>query len=366
VACLYFVRTPYDLRTHDLEEHIEYTQFIVQNKKLPKPYQLWQSYHPPLYYLIASLFGDDLTRGDKAIHVNKSRLISIFFGLWTLFIILSLLRSLNITPPQQLLVALFIATIPKYIFVFSTYNNDSLAMFCSVAIVYYSYSLSLNWSKAKSIILLIATTAALYAKYTSIVCFISVCIVLLRKLFLLQLPTKNGVKTLLVLMISAALFLPYVIIHNYQNTHKLFPTNFDSKRFPTPTKHLNIKRIMRIPILQSNLHEWTDPWAHPDPSYQHKAKKSHDFWGYMLVTSLIGEYNFKYPSVNFYWFLYYIHFIIGFLSICFVLKGSSVVRYFAFCGLLGYVIQALLLLQVYARPCTMDFRYVCWLWLCWS
>ena len=46
-----------DFFTHDFEGHVHYTKLIYELKKLPHPNQGWQTYQPPLYYIINQLFG---------------------------------------------------------------------------------------------------------------------------------------------------------------------------------------------------------------------------------------------------------------------------------------------------------------------
>jgi len=55
VRLAYLWVTPFSLRTHDGEGHIEYVEYILHHHSLPGPYEGWVFYHPPLYYILGAL-----------------------------------------------------------------------------------------------------------------------------------------------------------------------------------------------------------------------------------------------------------------------------------------------------------------------
>jgi hypothetical protein len=50
----YLTATPYTVRTHDLEGHLEYVEYLVHHGALPHPYDGWSFYQPPLYFALAA------------------------------------------------------------------------------------------------------------------------------------------------------------------------------------------------------------------------------------------------------------------------------------------------------------------------
>lgn len=74
VGAFYIVRTDGRLQ-HDLRGHVEYTQRIYRDKALPSPYQGWQTYHPPLYYLVNQF----AFPGDRR-HMGIVRFMSVLYG----------------------------------------------------------------------------------------------------------------------------------------------------------------------------------------------------------------------------------------------------------------------------------------------
>jgi hypothetical protein len=63
----YLLVTPYSVRNHDVDQHIEYVEYLVAHHTVPKPSDGWAFYHPPSYYVLAAL----LWRGLMAIGVTK-------------------------------------------------------------------------------------------------------------------------------------------------------------------------------------------------------------------------------------------------------------------------------------------------------
>jgi hypothetical protein len=53
---LYFLNTPFGMRTHDVGGHLQYIEYLVNNHSIPAIHYGWQTYQPPLYYLVAAFF----------------------------------------------------------------------------------------------------------------------------------------------------------------------------------------------------------------------------------------------------------------------------------------------------------------------
>lgn len=152
----------------DEERHFAYCEYIAQNHKLPA-YQpdsqeniVGMAFHPPLYYLIGSLFcKDDATLLEEEITVNEGpgftqiihpkdetvfpfsgkarsahllRLLSLSFSALTLLFIY--LIVIIIFPGETVLATvttLFVATIPQFLHGSVSVSNDSLAILLSTA-----------------------------------------------------------------------------------------------------------------------------------------------------------------------------------------------------------------------------------------
>jgi hypothetical protein len=61
VRIAYLFVTPYSIRTHDVDQHIEYVEYLLAHHALPPSTALWASYHPPFYFVLAALLWRALT-----------------------------------------------------------------------------------------------------------------------------------------------------------------------------------------------------------------------------------------------------------------------------------------------------------------
>ncbi|HYH02808.1 MAG TPA: hypothetical protein VEC37_06885, partial [Bacillota bacterium] len=55
IRLLYFLITAYDNRSHDVGGHMHYIEYLVNHCTIPPVHEGWQTYHPPLYYMVAAL-----------------------------------------------------------------------------------------------------------------------------------------------------------------------------------------------------------------------------------------------------------------------------------------------------------------------
>ena len=106
VRIAYLLVTPYSVRTHDVDQHLEYVEYLVAHHALPRPGDGWAFYHPPSYYVLAAL----LWRGLWALHVTKRPVLIVALQLQSLayelgFLVFALLtgkRWLDRVPDARL------------------------------------------------------------------------------------------------------------------------------------------------------------------------------------------------------------------------------------------------------------------------
>ncbi|MEI6728455.1 MAG: hypothetical protein WCK98_02325 [bacterium] len=55
IRITYLSYTHFNLRTHDVDGHIDYINFLLENHRLPDSKACWQCYQPPVYYTLASV-----------------------------------------------------------------------------------------------------------------------------------------------------------------------------------------------------------------------------------------------------------------------------------------------------------------------
>jgi hypothetical protein len=156
IGLLYSYYTPLWLPP-DEELHFAYCEYIAKNHSLPqsilstKQARISQAFHPPLYYLIGSIF---CSKKQKPIHelltVNDGpgfsiiqhpegetsiaqrayllRIFSLLFSLITVFCVYNLMLSL--VPGETMLAtatSLFVATNPQFLHISASISNETLA-----------------------------------------------------------------------------------------------------------------------------------------------------------------------------------------------------------------------------------------------
>ena len=367
IAVLYLRHTPLDHRNHDYSHHLYYTEIIATQHRFPKPYEGTETYHPPLYYLINSFLAPESLKTDKVLHSNCVRGLSVFYGALTI-ILLSWFCSKFVPDKRARLIALlFLITTPKFMFIFSTYNVDSLATLISVAVITISYMLYTNWSKNLALVFLLISTAGIYTKYTTVFCMIVVSLMCSYNFLKGKLPNKKQFGIISIFVLAMILHYPWLINHNYKNTGRLTPTNTDFKidqNLSIQSYFNSIRSVIRIPILQSTPHEWDEPWVYTIAD--HPETKANDYISTAFITSLIGEYVFSKPHKNFIWILYCIHLVLYIAAFMQVglspinkLAGSLIfLAHFVYLLMLGRV-------SIPVWAAYYDFRLICWSWLGW-
>lgn len=367
----YIERTPQDHRSHDFTGHLYNTKIIVNEKRLPKPYDLavpgGESFQPPLYYIVCSLINTKQINVNPKNHVDSIRILSLIFGAITIFLIGKLLVKFSSYSFGNLLVLCFLCSTPKFMFIFSTYNNDSLITTLGIAIITFSYELLNGWEKEKGTLLFIASIAALYTKFTIIPFIFIIIIFCLFFIFKTKQFNGNEIKIITVLLVSILTLIPWLYFHNYKLTGKFFPNTNEENT--TPINFSSFKKLLGVSLKIPSLidvhpdysHEWDKPWAYPAWQNIPKETKRYDFLGYVFITSLIGEYVFTAPEVNFIWLIIYINLILLMLSI--YLGFNNKISRFILIFIGSYLFEYLLLLtplkSSFMHP---DFRYIAWIW----
>jgi hypothetical protein len=51
----YLFVTPFSVRTHDVDQHVEYVDYLLAHHAIPSPGAGWAFYHPPFYFILAAL-----------------------------------------------------------------------------------------------------------------------------------------------------------------------------------------------------------------------------------------------------------------------------------------------------------------------
>lgn len=141
---LYALRTPYWMHAYDWQGHHQYIRFLFENGHLPAATFGWETFQPPLYYVLCALwlkytaflgFG----YGSLQIISVTMSIMTLLVGLW----IGTILFSKNDT--GALIFGLLIAVFPGLIVLSSQITNDGLLTLLLFIVI----GLLLRWKESK-------------------------------------------------------------------------------------------------------------------------------------------------------------------------------------------------------------------------
>jgi hypothetical protein len=353
LALLYSLRTGDRERTHDLGQHLRYTRILAGEHRLPDPREFLPAHHPPFYYLVNGLLAPQSPR-----HVFYVRILSVVYGQITLAVLALLLRELRVRPLVQLFSLAFLATTPKFVFVFTTYNNDSMATMLSVAMMVVCLKLVKRWRWSSAALLFALSVVGIYTKLTALNVLLVCALLTGCAGYRSWIPRTNAVRVLVLLLSCGITLLPWLWFHNFARTHEFLPFNSHGMH------HMRLeKSALRVVLTPPGVTdgEWSDPYSHLAEA---QGTKRGSLLAYLFTTSVFGEFKFLEPAHAIAWTLVWIHLLV-YLSGLRRSLASHETR-------LGLAVIALGVLSV-ARlvvhapwSCNMDFRYIAWTWTGWT
>lgn len=377
IAVLFISRVPYDRPgpAHDFGGHLGYTTHILTNHALPNPLGWWEAPQAPLYYFINSFILPKSLLTDKIAHIKFVRCLSVLYGTIVLVIFSWFLTKFNFTPITQGLVLLFIATTPAFVIVFSTYNNDSLAIMLSVVLLLLGYKLYYQWSWKLAPIFLFVATASLYTKLSTVIAHLTIILICCESIRHKKLPNLTQLKIICVLIMSILLLFPWAKFHNYKYTGKYFPSYTDVFGIKTKFGNEEFKTILgvvfRIPEWQKYKpdlsHEWDDPFCHPFFEAPNISTKRYDYLAYTFLTMTIDTYKYLAPAVGVVWSVLFLHLIAFIFAIKEIFK-SALNKLCGFIIFVSHLLSIALVLPatIFTPGPQVDYRYICWGLLAWA
>lgn len=348
----YILRTPRGAFNHDFPGHLFYTQLIAQQHRLPAPHENVETYQPPLYYLMTSHMNPFSPH-----HIFWVRLFSMELGLATLSLILWFLGRCQIRTWQQVLALLFLMTTPEFVFLFTAYNNDALAVFFSVLLLIISYELVRKWRWGLALGLLGVCIAGLYTKLNVVFAMTAVSTIVIFQAWRKQLSAYLALRVLGLFLLAGISLFPWLVGHNYFYTRRLVPTQVDVPTDPDVRLSEPALHVLLTPPGWTR-DEWKDPYAH---LWEPSGNKKHSYLAYLFTTSILGEYTFEFLPSYWIWLMIAMHAWI--YGCAFMQIGRSPTGRLAGVTLVlgGLLMSTLMLYRPYAS--LMDFRYAAWVWL---
>lgn len=281
---LYLSATPWSIRSLDWQGHMQYIGFIFDFHRLPDPAWGWQTYQPPLYYILSAVWTWLMQSPNRSFASAMDSL-----QLWSLLLscgqlVLMLWIGLQLFPDAKQrhalrLYALIVAVFPGVLFFSSRISNDVAAL----PLATLTLALLLRWWKKGSIGQMVAIAVSLgiglLTKSTALP--LLACVLLLIPLHPLLSWRRRALHAVTALVIVTAIAGPYFVMLHISgmgligNVASLDP----GLRISTSFWHLfsfNPLRILLHPIVGSFP-------AGPERQY---------LWEMLFRTALVGNATF--------------------------------------------------------------------------
>jgi hypothetical protein len=314
--------TDYNQKTHDVDSHIEYIEYISNNYKLPHPDSGWVYYHPPLYYILSAvlwkitpeinLFSKDLKRemlqylslfiwlgySIFSILIFKEFIDRIFISRKTIFsenkTIKFILKKMDITKGEFLLI--FCSTIflfwPSNILHSIRIGNDILLYLFSSISLYYIVRFYSSKGKFDFVLSIIFSALAILTKTSGIILFVLLGIILMLHWKNKTIENKTFLKNISLLCLSFLLVIPFAF-------RKVGYSLFFRKNLSIPTvivgnttdldSRLFVKNELQNYVWFDVKSFITEVFVNP---WEDTGGRQY-FWNYLFKTALFGEFNYN-------------------------------------------------------------------------
>jgi len=231
----------------DADGHIDYIRYVAEKWGVPSGEQGWEMYQPPAYYFVAAVvyraFLPQTIRASEAPQpptddfpaLKAVQLMTPFFALLQILIVLKTLALFNRNRPSSAMVAALIVLLPMQLYVSSFISNEvfaSLAITASLFLMVYVVSGD-RYGIVLSLALGAALSLACLSKYTGLVVVATMCFVygvtFLRK-------SVNRKKLIVSFTISSAIVMSLAgpfYYRNYIQYGRLLPVNQELRKCPS-------------------------------------------------------------------------------------------------------------------------------------
>lgn len=191
--------------------------------------------HPPLFFVLNYYWSQWFGYSEKIIRTPAA-----FYFIFTLFLILSILKRQNFDLSKSIILISLVVLSPFYLFLSNFARPYTLLLFLALLSSYLSYELVLTDFKGRIIFYYIATSVAcLYTHYYGTLVIASQAVYLCVESYLSGKIKKNFLKIIIIQIIIGLLFIPWILVIIYQFIN----------RFPD-TKHglefINLKKILDL------------------------------------------------------------------------------------------------------------------------
>jgi 4-amino-4-deoxy-L-arabinose transferase-like glycosyltransferase len=194
----------------------------------------------------------------------------------------------------QLLILVYFMSIPAFVHLFTTYNNDTLVMAISAAII--AALVKYYFSPKPYVLVLLFLLAALgvYTKYNIVLLIFSIGILLCGAFLSKTISFKKTVIIILPLVLGILTIAPYLRFHNFHYTGKYLVQNIESDAWPywNISQQVGFARFFFTPPAITN-GEYTYPYAFDEKFGVLYNWTKRTYLSSIISTSLFGEFNYS-------------------------------------------------------------------------
>lgn len=132
---LFYVNPP----NNSYDDHLEVVKIYAEDMERPDPFQCWECYQPPGYYIL----GATVYKIAHSLNLNNYfawkavQIINPILSILMMIFFYKIIDHFNTTHKQKILYLSFVAFLPRDLFTSAMIGNDYLLIFCSTASFYY-------------------------------------------------------------------------------------------------------------------------------------------------------------------------------------------------------------------------------------
>lgn len=222
IAYLILVKTPVEVRAHDLTGHLDYITILIHQLHVPLPKECWECFHAPTYYILSAIIVKISNSLSSAYHTLLALQLFSYVLMFAFLYLLRKIWSSILNPNFMYILLLSILTTPTFFIYAPRIGNDLLfyptALLCVIGMQRY-------WQTTSNRDLLILNFLLVFAfsvKVSSLALLMTYCLLLLAtfirtyKTKTLDLESKNSKHTLIIvcfgfLAITSTYFMKNII-----------------------------------------------------------------------------------------------------------------------------------------------------------
>ncbi len=279
------------------DNHFDPIYWIMDHGSLPPKDTLWQSYQPPVFYVISAIIGKMMVITGMPLPVVKKILqfIPCLYGIMTLGIIYLILKKVPLSDFSRLAAFGVICFLPRHIYMSAIHSNDTISGL-GVAVCTYLMMVVFErrFSYLSIVLLSIGICLTVFTKYTAFVVIPMALSIIIPVLFgKISIPGKKIIISCLLLIVMPLFCLSGYFYKNIKDYGNPMPWN-DTLMAPVETQarsesgisYIDFKpwESIQTPILvPSNLDSfWTliysRMWFDMEPKFIYFSDKNNDWW----------------------------------------------------------------------------------------